>query len=615
MGTGFERRNIAAVITEVLELRAALVAAEAARAADIAATHPRHRRSAANLIHYVELRQHDVRELQQRLAELGLSSLGRSEPHVLATVEAVLHVLFGLLGEAAPATRAAVAIGEGWDVLAANATALLGRPPVERSTRIMVTLPSEAASDPTLVAGLLHSGMDLARVNCAHDDATAWDTMITAVRSHSAESGRRCLVAMDLAGPKLRTGPLMGDPGVVRVAPDRDRLGQTVAPGLVWLSSGDPCPGGLAAGRRVAEVPVTDRDWLRRRAVDDRVRLTDARDADRTWRVQAVTADGCLASAKRSTYVLGGLRLRAERIDEPDDFTTVGALPAQEQVHRVVTGDRITLCRSLDPMPGTGPGEEHRIGCTLPEVLDHARPGERIWLDDGKIGARIESANSDFLHMRVTEVKPGGANLRGAKGINLPDTETELDALTEKDLVDLDFVAAHADLVSLSFVRHTTDVLRLQAELAARGAPETGIVLKIENLSGFEHLPDLLLAAMRSERVGVMIARGDLAVEVGFERLVEVQEEILWACEAAHVPVIWATQVLDTLARTGLPSRAEVTDAAMGERAECVMLNKGPHIEQAMRVLDSILSRMQHHQNKKRSLLRRLRAWDHNGGS
>jgi pyruvate kinase len=89
-----------------------------------------------------------------------------------------------------------------------------------------------------------------------------------------------------------------------------------------------------------------------------------------------------------------------------------------------------------------------------------------------------------------------------------------------------------------------------------------------------------------------------------------VQEEMLWACEAAHVPVVWATQVLDTLARTGLPSRAEVTDAAMSERAECVMLNKGPHIAEAMRTLDGILRRMQGHQAKKRPLLRALKAWN-----
>ncbi len=131
-------------------------------------------------------------------------------------------------------------------------------------------------------------------------------------------------------------------------------------------------------------------------------------------------------------------------------------------------------------------------------------------------------------------------------------------------------------------------------------------MLKIETRTAFEHLPVILLQAMRSGNVGVMIARGDLAVECGWERLAEVQEEILWVCEAAHVPVIWATQVLENLAKTGAPSRAEITDAAMGERAECVMLNKGPHLVHAVQVLDDILCRMEAHQSKKSARLRRL---------
>jgi len=103
-----------------------------------------------------------------------------------------------------------------------------------------------------------------------------------------------------------------------------------------------------------------------------------------------------------------------------------------------------------------------------------------------------------------------------------------------------------------------------------------------------------------------MIARGDLAVECGYERLAELQEEIMWLAEASHLPLIWATQVLEGLTKHGKPSRAEITDAAMGERAECVMLNKGPHILEAIQVLDDILRRMQGHQNKKSALLRRL---------
>jgi pyruvate kinase len=171
----------------------------------------------------------------------------------------------------------------------------------------------------------------------------------------------------------------------------------------------------------------------------------------------------------------------------------------------------------------------------------------------------------------------------------------------------LSFVATHADVVELSFINSDQDVVSLQQQLASLGGRQPAIVLKIETRRGFENLPDLVLTAMRGPCCGVMIARGDLAVECGFERLAEVQEEILWICEAAHVPVIWATQVLETLAQNGLPSRAEITDAAMGRRAECVMLNKGPYVVSAVEVLDDILRRMQAHQSKKGSMLRKLR--------
>ena len=103
-----------------------------------------------------------------------------------------------------------------------------------------------------------------------------------------------------------------------------------------------------------------------------------------------------------------------------------------------------------------------------------------------------------------------------------------------------------------------------------------------------------------------MIARGDLAGECGYDRLAELQEEILWLCEAAHLPVIWATQVL---ARPGRPARAEITDVPMGVRAECVMLNKGPYILDAVATLADILDRMTGHHDKRNSLLRPLRSW------
>ncbi|MGC4089929.1 MAG: pyruvate kinase, partial [Polyangiaceae bacterium] len=181
--------------------------------------------------------------------------------------------------------------------------------------------------------------------------------------------------------------------------------------------------------------------------------------------------------------------------------------------------------------------------------------------------------------------------------------------LTEKDLDDLDFVACHANLVGYSFVQNESDVDLLHDELARRtpaDAAPASLVLKIETRRAVRNLPDLLVRAAGKRPTAVMIARGDLAVELGFRRMAEMQEEILRLCEAAHVPVIWATQVLETLAKEGLPTRAEVTDAAMASRAECVMLNKGPHIVDAIRLLDDVLSRMQGHQYKKSPRLRML---------
>jgi pyruvate kinase len=602
-----ERHALEKLEADVRAVRSAMLAAEAARAAEIASTHPANRRSATNLIHYLELRHHDVRDLQARLAAAGLSSLGRSEAHVLATAEQVLSVLAQLNGHEPPPRAAGIALTEGHEILAFNAKALLGAPVGTRGTRIMVTLPTEAADQSELVAAMAASGMDIARVNCAHDEPGAWERMIGRVRSTQRANGHRPRIAMDLSGPKLRTGPLQPGPRVVRISPRRDRLGAVTLPALVWLTTERER---AAVPQRVTVVPVDDANWLQRRRPGDRLDFVDSRGAVRHWVVVESRTGGCMVTATQTAYVCSGLELIcATAVDR--DVVAVGDLPEVEQVHRVDVGDHLTLTRTLVPAEPSPAGTTHRIGCTLPEVFDQAGPGERVWLDDGKIGGILVRVTPDEIDLRITDVRPGGVNLKAAKGINFPDTDLRLDALTDKDLHDLDFVARNADMVNLSFVRNPADVSQLQAELERRGASDIGIVLKIENVAAFEHLPELLLTAMRSRKFGVMIARGDLAVEVGFERLAEVQEEILWACEAAHAPVIWATQVLDTLARTGQPSRAEITDAAMSERAECVMLNKGPHITDAIRTLDSILTRMQQHQHKKRSLLRRLQAWDH----
>lgn len=418
---------------------------------------------------------------------------------------------------------------------------------------------------------------------------------------------------MDLAGPKLRTGPLAPGPRIVKWRPQRDSSGKVWAPARIWLTPEDHPELPPVPADAVLPMPV---EWLAELATGDVVTLTDARSARRRLKIVGGTDASRWAECTQTAYVATGTRLRRRAMpDRPAPVALVGELPAQPSHLLLKVGDSLVVTRDLEPgRPATFDERgwlltAARIGCTLPEVFDAVRPGERIWFDDGTIGGVVKHVETDQIEVEITYARPAGSRLRAEKGINLPDTDLRVSALTDKDIADLVFVAANADLVGFSFVGDPSDVERLRACLAELGPRRPGIVLKIETRRAFEHLPELLLAVMRNPSAGIMIARGDLAVETGYERLAEVQEEILWIAEAAHLPVIWATQVLETLAQTGQPSRSEITDAAMGERAECVMLNKGPHVVDAIAVLDGILRRMQDHQHKKRSLLRRLRSW------
>ena len=577
--------------------------------------HLLHRESARNLLHYLALRSRDQRPLQARLAAAGLSSLGRAESHVLAAVESVLAVLRGLAGaipgaedDASPRTDLAA----GQRLLDAHTEAVLGPRPAGRGVAIMVTMPSEAADDYTLVSQLLQQGMDCMRVNCAHDGPDDWGRMIEHLRRAEERHGRPCRIIMDLAGPKVRTGSLEPGPAVVKIRPRRDAFGKVVDPARVWLfSETSPRP---APTPPDAALPVPG-GWMRGLVRGDTVRFEDARGARRALRVVAVDEEGCWAEARETAYVVPGTVLSVDRDDvvPPDDIEIrVGALPAQEAPLALVTGDELIVTRSTTIGRPAVRDDRGRvltpamIGCTADQIFEDVRAGDRIWFDDGKIGGVVQRREADRLHLRITRTRAQGARLGSEKGINLPDTLVRLPAITDKDREDLAFVGAHAHMVALSFVNSVQDIRDLRAVLEPLGDRQPAIVLKIETRRGFENLPVMLLEAMKSPRCAVMIARGDLAVECGFERMAEVQEEILWLCEAAHVPVIWATQVLETLAKEGAPSRAEVTDAAMSHRAECVMLNKGPYILQAVKVLDDILCRMRGHQTKKSSMLREL---------
>ncbi len=532
--------------------------------------------SSRNLLHYLALRRHDIRPLQDKLASYGLSSLGRSESRVLAN---------------------------------------LGPKPEGRHVRIMVTMPSEAAKDYILVRDLLANGMNCMRVNCAHDHEEDWAHMVENLQRAKREVGKECSILMDLPGPKLRTGPTVSIPGLSKWSPDRDRLGNVIETAKIWLTSIEQPEAPPMNTKASLTIPA---DCLSRLCIADKIKFLDARGLSRSMVVTKTVGNSRLAESDQTSYVTSDtlLRVLKARKGERENSARVGELPCVPQPIVLNPGDVLVLTKmqqSGKPAMQDERGnilEPASIGVTLPEIFSDVRPGEGIWFDDGKIGGIIDSVGDNELRVKITQARTKGEKLRGDKGINLPDSELRLPALTDEDIERLPFIARNADLVGYSFVRCPSDIHLLQTELAKVGGQRLGVVLKIETRKAFERLPDLILAAMHSQSVGVMIARGDLAVECGYERTGELQEEIMWIAEAAHLPVIWATQVLENLAKKGQLSRAEITDAAMAERAECVMLNKGPHVVSAVKVLDDVLRRMQCHQAKKSSLLRPLAVAD-----
>lgn len=576
--------------------------------------HPNYRESARNLLHYLVLRRRDLRPLQRRLSTLGLSSLGRAESCVLATVDAVLDTLHRLVDPPLPSRRekGTLQFVQGTELLARHTDYLLGPATPGRGVRIMVTMPTEAAHDYSLVHTLLQYGMDCMRINCARDDADVWLRMIEHLRRAEQALGRSCRVMMDLGGPKLRTGRLEAGPAVLRIHPRKDEYGRVITPARLWLHPASETQMSPSPADGSLPVPA---EWLARLRHGTQVQCLDVRGRRRSMTIVDVTAQGCWAEMSKTAYIVPGTCLRYPRQNGVEGWheAAVGDRPRTERPITLHRGDLLmvttatVLGRPASYDPSGSILTPAMIGCTVPEIFTDLRPGEPIWFDDGKIGGVIEDVEEKRVRVRITHARPGGEKLRSDKGINLPDSQLALGALTAKDLDDLRFVSRHADIVGLSFANSAGDVEQLQRHLDALAGRQPAVVLKIETRRGFENLPDMLLTAMQAPCCGVMIARGDLAVECGFERLAEVQEEILWICEAAHVPVIWATQVLESLAKQGMPSRAEITDAAMGHRAECVMLNKGPHVLTAVQLLDGILRRMQNHQAKKRAMLRALR--------
>lgn len=449
--------------------------------------------SAINLAFYLALRRRDIRDIQDALMPLGLSSLGRLESRTINNIDIVIANLSRIYDEdnieIEYPKRNSYAYGK-W-MLDRNSDRIFGGKSKGRYSRIMVTLPAETASDYKLMRDLILNGMNVARINCAHDNEEVWYKMIHNIRKAKEELNINCKILMDIAGPKARI----------------DRL------------------------------------------------LTS---------------------------------MMKPKVNVGDVF--------------FLTGDKLLQNYY---------GMEIVCSCSIPEMIPYLKEGDPVLVDDGMIEGFVEKVSKEGVVVKVKKILSGkGVRMKAEKGLNFPKSEIMIDVITEKDKQDLDFICEHADIIGFSFVKDAQDIKVFRNEIIKRMGEErarsVSIMAKIETVQGIENLPEIIVEAAGKNPFCVMIARGDLAVEAGYLRLAELQEEILWICEAAHVPAIWATQVLESMVQCGIPSRAEITDAAMGGRAECVMLNKGDFLLEGLTALNDILIRMQAHQYKKTSRLRSL---------
>lgn len=563
--------------------------------------HPDLAASAKNLAHYLGLRTLDLRRLQDELGHLGLSSLGRCEGHVLETLLQVATRLREALDAAEPssspadtmteAARGSIGFDEADALLHRHAQELLGAHPSGRHVLVMVTSPPAREVTEEWACELLRAGMNCLRVNCSAGDASDWNHIASTLRRASGATALPCRLLFDLPGPKIRTRALRPGPEVLHVRRNKDELGRTTSPSRVKLAVAGP-----------EALPVSAQ-WRQRLAVGDFVCFVDTAGRRRRLRITEKAAEHLTAECNKSFYITSSTMLHFLRDGKELGKSPCGAIAPQPFSIALSVDDVVTL-REGD---GHDPRDtEPAFGLSVPGLIESVELHHRVIFDDGRLAGVVVAKAPSRLKVQIVRAQAARVRLKENKGVSFPDSSLPVHFITEQDRAALDAVIDLADLLAFSFVRSAAEVQDAIA-LVNKRRPELGIVVKLETQQGFAHLPDILFELMTHAPVGLMIARGDLAVECGFERMAELQEEILWLCEACHMPVIWATQVLESLAQAGIPTRAEITDAAMAMRAECVMLNRGPHVLSAVGALVDIIVKMERHQYKKRQLYRPLR--------
>ena len=252
----------------------------------------------------------------------------------------------------------------------------------------------------------------------------------------------------------------------------------------------------------------------------------------------------------------------------------------------LVTGDKITLTSDSNFV-----GNKTKVGVTYPNLAKDLKVGATVLLDDGLIGLKVIEINGDDV---VCEVQNNG-ELGEHKGVNLPNTHISMPFLSEKDKGDLLFgIKRGVDFIAASFTRTKEDVLDIRNFLDANGGNDIKIICKIENQEGLDNFEDILATAD-----GIMVARGDIGVEIPAQDVIFAQKHIIKRCNQVGKPVITATQMLDSMIRNPRPTRAEATDVANAifQGTSATMLSgetaAGKYPVQALQMMSRIAEHME----------------------
>ncbi|MBA4535975.1 hypothetical protein H1Z61_02185 [Bacillus aquiflavi] len=527
--------------------------------------------SSENLMAFLALRSLKLFEVDKALREEGLISISDITPHVLYSLE---KIKLNLGIDNINSFKQLVNPEYAHKTIESRTKKLFG----STQMSIMVTLDKDMLGNKALFKELLLAGMNIARINCAHDHPEIWEQLIKAIRlaEHDLKLKEPCKIYMDLAGPKVRVEKLTTANEQIKLTAEQENSCTNTKIGMLALDTNESI-----ITENSFRLAVTGNNDFSLVTIGDQLTFIDAKSKKRKFTIiEILDSTKVKVKLNKQAIIHHNMSISTGELEWKVDLS-------KTEVEEIIVrkGDIIRIYRTKNARAA-----KRSMTITESKALINVKINDRIFINDGKICGVVCNVTSDFIDWKVVTIEKKMTKIKKRKGINLPDSflHFNLPALTTTDIFHLPFICKHADLIGLSFVHHPEDIRKLISHINSVTTKTPGIIAKIETKEAIYHLSKIICEGLQYKAFGVMVARGDLAVEIGFELLSSIQENILSICEAAHVPVIWATGVLNHLTKTGIPSRTEMSDISLGMQAQCIMLNKGPFIVDSVQMLKRI---------------------------